>query len=222
MYRIEDMPKPVPTDEHDLFGRVETATVGHFRHFGFMHRSIQPLLPGKRIVGTATTIAIPGPDSTLLHHLLCLVRPGDVIVIDRLGDDRYACLGGGVAVAAKAAGVAAAIVDGPCTDISEIREADFPVWGRGLSSITTRAYELGGAINIPVSCGGVVVNPGDAVLADESGALVVPRDEIRAVAEEALARQARGAARLAQLLAGGKLGELSGASSKVVAKVENR
>src|SRR5579864_11365 len=223
MYTIRDMPGQVPTDDLALLSGVETATVGHWRLIGFMNRAIQPLLPRRRVVGTAVTLAIAGPDSTLLHHVAGLLRPGDILVVDRLGDDKYACWGGGVTVAVKASGATAGIVDGPCTDLAEIVESDFPMWARGLSPITTRIYDLGGGMNIPVSCGGAVVMPGDAILADESGVLVLPRDEVRAVAEQALAMQERGKAREASVrLKTSKLGDLSGASTKVLAKLQPR
>jgi regulator of RNase E activity RraA len=220
MYTIKDMPQQVPQADLDLLADVETATVGHWRLMGFMDRAIQPLLPGRRVVGTAVTLAIAGPDSTLLHHATGMLRPGDILIVDRLGDDKYACWGGGVTVAAKASGAIAGIVDGPCTDLTEIIDSDFPMWSRGLSPITTRLYDLGGGFNIPVSCGGAVVMPGDAILADESGVLVIPRDEVRAVAEEALRRQASGKVREASVRDGvQKLGDLTGASAKVLAKL---
>ncbi len=218
-YTIGAMPEPLPAEDLALLAEVETATVGHSRHQGFMHRAIQPLLRGRRIVGVAVTVAIPGPDSTLLHHALGLLRPGDFVVVDRLGDDRHACWGGGVTIAAKAAGAVGAVVDGPCTDLAEIEASGFPVWCRGLSPITTRLYDLGGAMNVPIACGGVAVSPGDAVLADESGVLVLPRAEVQSVAKEAIARQQRGAEREKQVRAGAKLGELSGASAKVLARL---
>jgi 4-hydroxy-4-methyl-2-oxoglutarate aldolase len=220
-YTIGAMPAPLPAGDFELLAQVEAATVGHWRHLGFMDRTIQPLIRGKRIVGVAVTVAIPGPDSTLLHHALGLLRPGDFVVVDRLGDDRHACWGGGVTIAAKAAGAVGGVVDGPCTDLAEIEASDFPMWCRGLSPITTRLYDLGGAMNVPVSCGGVAVRPGDAVLADESGVLVLPRDEVRSIAQEAIARQQRGGDREQQIRAGAKLGELSGASAKVLARLRS-
>ncbi|MGF9564328.1 RraA family protein [Neorhizobium sp. JUb45] len=220
MYVIKDMPEQIPQEDLDLLSGVETATVGHWRLFGFMDRQIQPLLPGRRVVGTAVTLAIAGPDSTLLHHATGQLRPGDILVVDRLGDDKYACWGGGVTVAAKAAGAVAGIVDGPCTDLTEIQDSDFPMWSRGLSPITTRLYDLGGGFNIPVSCGGAVVMPGDAILADESGVLVIPRDEVRAVSEEALKRQETGKKREASVRDKvQKLGDMTGATAKVLAKL---
>jgi 4-hydroxy-4-methyl-2-oxoglutarate aldolase len=219
MYTIRDMPDQMPQADLELLSRVETATVGHWRLMGFMNRAIQPLLPGRRVVGTAVTLAIAGPDSTLLHHATGLLRPGDILVVDRLGDDKYACWGGGVTVAAKAAGAVAGIVDGPCTDLTEIQRSDFPVWSRGLSPITTRLYDLGGGMNVPISCGGAVVMPGDAILADESGVLVIPREEARAVAQEALRRQESGKLREASVRnKERKLGDLSGASAKILGR----
>ena len=219
-YKINPMPDQIPQADLDLLAQCETATVGHWRQYGFLHRQIQPLIPGRRIVGTAVTIAIPGADSTLLHHLLSLIRPGDFVFVDRLHDDRYACWGGGVTVGAKAAGAVGAVVDGPCTDLEEIVASDFPMWCKGISPITTRSYDIGGAINIPVSCGNTVVMPGDAVLADESGVLVIPRDEVASEAQKAIDIQIRGKAREAQVRDGqAKLGDLSGATAKVLAKL---
>ncbi|TRA95275.1 MULTISPECIES: RraA family protein [Rhizobium/Agrobacterium group] len=220
MYIIKDMPEQIPQEDLDLLSGVETATVGHWRLMGFMDRQIQPLLPGRRVVGTAVTLAIAGPDSTLLHHATGQLRPGDIIVVDRLGDDKYACWGGGVTIAAKASGAVAGIVDGPCTDLTEIQDSDFPIWSRGLSPITTRLYDLGGGFNVPVSCGGAVVMPGDAILADESGVLVIPRDEVRAVSEEALNRQDTGKKHEASVRDKvQKLGDMTGATAKVLAQI---
>src|SRR5580704_14617047 len=216
MYTIRDMPDQVPQADLDLLSQVETATVGHWRLMGFMNRAIQPLLPGRRVVGTAITLAIAGPDSTLLHHATGLLRPGDILVVDRLGDDKYACWGGGVTVAAKAAGAKAGVVDGPCTDIEEIEVSDFPLWARGLAPITTRLYDLGGRLNKPVAIGGVVVMPGDAVLCDDSGVLILSPSEAEGEAKRAIERQEAGLAMQRRVQDGAKLGELSGATAKVV------
>jgi 4-hydroxy-4-methyl-2-oxoglutarate aldolase len=221
-YRINPMPAQIAPELVARLMRVETATVGHSRHWGFMDRGIQPLLRGKRIAGTAVTLAIPGPDSTLLHHALGLLRPGDILVIDRLGDDRHACWGGGVTIAAKAAGAVAGIVDGPCTDLAEIKDSDFPMWCRGMAPITTRLYNLGGMLNLPISCGGTVVQAGDAILADESGVLVLPAVEADAVAEAAIARQERGERNQDRVRSGEKLGDLSGATKMVQDSLEHK
>lgn len=218
MYTVKDMPASVPQKLVELLAGVETATIGHWRHIGFMNRAIHAMVRGRRVVGTAVTVAIPGPDSTMLHHALGLLRPGDILVVDRLGDERHACWGGAVTVAAKAAGATAGIIDGPCTDIAEIEASGFPVWARGLSPITTRICNTGGGLNIPVSCGGAVVMPGDVILADDSGVLVLPVDEAESVANQALARQERGQEAERKIAEGlAKLGVISGATEKVLA-----
>jgi regulator of RNase E activity RraA len=218
-YLIKDMPAPVPAALQAKLARVETATVGHRRQLGFVDPAIQALLgDGRRIAGTAVTLALPGQDSTLLHHIIPFLRPGDVLVIDRLGDRRHACLGGGVACAIKATGCAGVVLDGPATDLPEIRAYDLPVWCRGVSPITTRLYDVGGAFNVDVACGGAVVHPGDAVVADVSGVLVMPVDEAEADVDWALGKQESEPATHAALQEGAKLGERSGATAMVLNK----
>jgi 4-hydroxy-4-methyl-2-oxoglutarate aldolase len=215
-YDIDPMPPQISAEVVALLEQTETATVGHWRHWGFCDRRIQPLLRRKRVAGTAITLAIPGPDSTLLHHALGMLRPGDILVVDRLGDDRHACWGGGVTVAAKATGAKAGVVDGPCTDLQEVEASDFPLWCSGIAPITTRIYDLGGRLNKPVSIGGVAVMPGDAVLCDESGVLVLPPGEAESEARAAIERQARGLLTQDRVANGEKLGAISGATTKVL------
>ncbi len=220
-YRIG--PRPAPLDASLLAGfrEVEIATIGHFRHRGFVDRALRPIAPITGLLaGPAVTVAIPGTDSTLLHHALSVVQPGDVVVIDRLGDRRHACLGGGVAFAAKAAGAIAVVLDGPCTDPDEIIEVGLPVFCTGVSAITTRLNDLGGALNLPISCGNVPVMPGDLVLMDACGVLILPPDEAAEVLAEATARQARAGRNRGKIEAGEKLGDLSGASRLVAAELE--
>ena len=91
------------------------------------------------------------------------------------------------------------------------------IWCNGIASITTRLYDLGGRLNKPISVGGVAVMPGDAVLCDDSGVLVLPPGEAESEAHEAIRRQKHGLATQARLARGDKLGEISGASARVLA-----
>lgn len=217
-YRIGPEPDRIDPALIEGFSAVEVATIGHFRHRGYVHHSLRPISPIEgTMVGTAVTVSIPGTDSTMLHHAISAIRPGDVLVIDRLGDDRHACLGGGVAFAAKVAGAIAVILDGPCTDAEEIIEVGLPVFCRGVSGITSRLNNLGGALNLPVSCGNVPVHAGDVVVFDNCGVLVLPPDEAQEVLTEASARQARANRNRGRIEAGEKLGDLSGASAMVAA-----
>jgi regulator of RNase E activity RraA len=215
-YDIGDMPAQISPEVIALLEQTETATIGHWRHWGFCDRRIQPALRGHRIAGTAVTLAIPGPDCTLLHHALGLLRPGDILLVDRLGDDRHACWGGGVTAAAQAAGAKAGVVDGPCTDLEEIEAAAFPIWCRGFAPITANLYDLGGRLNRPVCIGGAVVMPGDAVLCDDSGVLVLSPTEAEAEARQAIVQQASGLETQRRVAQGAKLGDLSGATARVL------
>ncbi|MEO1103040.1 MAG: RraA family protein [Pseudomonadota bacterium] len=221
-YILRDMPPELPADLRRKAERAETATIGHRRFMGFADSAIQAMLPGKRAVGTAVTLALPGQDSTLLHHIVQFLRPGDVLVIDRLGDRRHACLGGGVSCAIKQRGVAGVVIDGPCTDLPEIEAYDLPVWARGPSPITTRLYDIGGAFNVEICCGGAVVRPGDVVLCDFSGVLAMPRDEAEADIDWALGVQEAEIGLQEAVKGGAALGERSGASAKVMAKRATR
>lgn len=172
----------------ELLRSVETATIGHFRSDGFMDPAMQCVIDGVRIAGRALTVNLPGDDGTALPYALSRAMPGDILVIERLNDDRHACWGAVMTAAALARGVTAVILDGYVTDIGSIRSAGLPVWCRGRSPITTK---LGGRGNVagPVICGGVKVQNGDIVLADENGVCILPPGEALAIARQALAIQ---------------------------------
>lgn len=109
----------------------------------------------------------------------------------------------------------AVVLDGPCTDADEIIAVGLPVFCTGISGITTRLNDLGGSLNLPISCGNVPVLPGDLVVMDNCGALVLPPHEAGEVLEEAIARHARANRNRDRIAAGEKLGDLSGASRMI-------
>ena len=146
------------------------------------------------------------------------MRAGDVVVIDRCGDVRHACWGGVITNAMKLAGVKAGVIDGPATDMSEFVKADMPMWCRGPSPITTKLLNLEGQLNVPVSVGGQTILPGDAVLCDESGVVVLRPGQARAVAERAIAMQEAEIVLLGRLRAGERLPDISGATAMVESK----
>jgi regulator of RNase E activity RraA len=218
MFIVNEMPAQIDAGLVELLERVEVATIGHVLHSGFVDPALRAVLPNKRVAGTAVTLRIPNADSALLHYLTAHVRPGDIVLIDRCGDTRHACWGGVITNAMKLAGVKAGVVDGPATDFSEIAKVDMPMWCRGPSPITTKILGLEGAMNVPVSVGGQVVNPGDAVLCDESGVVVLAPAEARAIAERAIKMQEDEIVLLERLRNGEKLPDISGATALVEAK----
>jgi len=218
VYKLNPMPAKLPQDKLDRLAKLETATVGHFYHYGFTAPAIRPVLPGKVVAATVATLAIPGLDSTLLHHCLSEVSPGYFLAVDRLGDTKYACWGGGVTRMASLMGLSGACVDGPHTDTAEVIEQDFAMWSRGASPVTTRLYDTGGGFNVPVSIGGAAVLPGYAVLADDSGVLFIAPEDLDDVLTVAEEKTQRGRIGEAKITAGTHLGEMSGASAMVRAR----
>lgn len=215
MFEVHDMPAQLDRDLIELMGKVETATVGHFRHAGFIDNRIGAILGDCRVAGTAVTIRLPHADSTALHYLTRLVRPGDFVVVERCGDLRHACWGGVVTHAMALAGIAGAVIDGPATDLSEIRKVRLPVWCRGPSPITTKVLGLAGAINVPVTVGDQVVMPGDAIIADESGVIALSPEDAEVVARRAIAMQEGEIVLLERLRKGESLPDISGATRMV-------
>jgi len=219
MYVVNELPPPIAPELLELLARAEPATIGHVLSAGFMDSGMRGLFPDVRIAGTAVTVRAPGPDCTMVHFALGQVRPGDVLVIDRCGDHRHAATGGAVAYAARKAGVRGIILDGVVSDIGELRQYGVPVWSRGASVVTTKHLDLGGEFCTPVACGGVGVRPGDAILADENGVLVLDPARITEAATTAIRMQEEEKLLLARLDAGEKLPDISGATARVRARL---
>lgn len=215
MFTVNEMPPQLNPEVIKLLERAETGTVGHFFHSGFVDRSIAAILPDTRVAGTAITVRTPHADSTIIHYVTKLIRPGDFLVVERCGDIRHACFGGAVGHAMKIAGLKGAAIDGPATDLNELKRIGLPVWCRGPSSITTKLMGLDGAINVPVTVGGQVIHPGDAVLADESGVIVLDPKEAQAIAREAIADQEDEQLLLERLRNGEFLPDITGATALV-------
>lgn len=216
MFVLNDLPPSIDLALLDRLREAEPATIGHFRHVGFMDPGIRALLPQyRRIAGTAVTVRCYGADTAIVHYALGKLRPGDVLVLDRAGDTRHAACGGGVAFAAREAGCVGIIIDGPATDVQEIRQYEMPVWSRGLSATTGKRQFEHGEFCIAVSCGGVAVEAGDAILADENGVLVMKPHEIAAAAERAVAMQQAEQTTLARLRNGEKLPDFNGTNQKI-------
>lgn len=215
MFTINEMPRQVDPETIALLERAETGTIGHFFHSGFVDRGIAAILPDARVAGTAVTVRTPHADSTIIHYVTKLIRPGDFLVVERCGDTRHACFGGAVGHAMKIAGLKGAAIDGPATDLGELRRIGLPVWCRGPSSITTKLMGLDGAVNIPVTVGGQVIRPGDAVLADESGVVALDPAAAAAIALEAIADQEDEQLLLERLRNGEHLPDITGATEMV-------
>ena len=158
-----------------------------------MRIGINPLWPGiPRIAGPAFTVRTARHDNLMLHAAIYLAEPGDVIVV-AAGDAEMAVAGGNVCAVAERRGVVGFVIDGVIRDVAESRANAFPVFARGVSPIPG-GKDGPGEINAPITCGGVRVTPGDVLVADEEGIVVVPGARAAEVLAKAQAKAAADAA----------------------------
>jgi 4-hydroxy-4-methyl-2-oxoglutarate aldolase len=185
---------------------VSYPTIGHFLEDGFVDPAIQSLLDGVKVAGPAVTVRIADHDAFAMNRALLELYPGAVLVVDMSGDHRHAPVGAVTAAAAAAQGAGGVVVDGVATDLLELRATGLPVFARGTSCLTTKRVRSGGsAVNVPVQCGGVQVNPGDWVLGDDNGVIVLAPQAAADVLEQALASDAAEPALLARIASGERL-----------------
>jgi 4-hydroxy-4-methyl-2-oxoglutarate aldolase len=170
------------------FADITTATLSDAmgRH-GAVSSAIRPMYEGIRMVGAALTVLCFPGDNLMTHKALQMVQPGDVIVIDD-GDSNTGCFGHRSALTARARGGAGVVVSGSVRDVAMLRQERFPVFARGVSPRAPQK-NTPGSINVPVHIGGIVVCPGDIVVGDDDGVVVVPRAMATAVLEKARFRE---------------------------------
>ena len=168
---------------------------------GAMVPEIRPLARGTRMAGPALTVACPPGDNLMLHAAVADAAPGDVLVA-QCHDFTFGVWGEVLMTAAQARGIAGLILDGAVRDVGALERAGFPVFCRAVSMrAATKARR--GILRMPVTCGGQLVRPGDIVVADETGVVILPVAGLDDVMERARARQER-EAKLLQELRGGK------------------
>ena len=139
-----------------------------------------------RLAGPAYPVACPAGDNLMLHIAIHRAPPGSVIVC-AAGDSNWAMAGGNVCAYAQQRSIAGFVVDGVIRDLAETRERRFPVFARGVIPIPG-VRKTAGLIDVPVVCGGVTVAPGDVVVADEEGIVVVPKGQAQAILAQAIQR----------------------------------
>jgi len=155
-----------------------------------MDIGIRPLWPGmERVAGPAYPVRCPPGDNLMLHAAIYRAQPGSIIVAQG-GDNDYALAGGNVCAVAQKRGVVAFVLDGVIRDVAESRARRFPVFARGVMPFPG-ARDAVGVLNGPIRCGGVDVRPGDIVVADEEGIVVVPSARADEVLKAAQARAAK-------------------------------
>jgi 4-hydroxy-4-methyl-2-oxoglutarate aldolase len=217
IYIVKPMPPQIAEADRLALLELDTPTIGHSLDAGFMDPGIRSNQPGRKIAGTAVTVRVTTPDSVMGHYALKFVRPGDILIIDRGQDQRTACWGAATAYAAAATGLTGLIIDGATSDVADSNAAGLPTWTRGVSSVTTKYRGLGGEMNIAITCGGVAVKPGDAILADDNGIVVMDAAHVREYIADAQQWQSKERDFLETLRANPKLcyPDITGASAIV-------
>jgi RraA family protein len=189
----------------NMIGEFETPDISDILNRMYtMSPEIRNVANNKSLVGPALTVKVFPGDNLMVHKALDAARPGDVMVIDTSGSQRNAVLGDLVTNKAKHRGIAGFIVDGLVRDLPGLQEAGLPVFARGVTPFGP-LHRGPGELNYAVCCGGIVVNPGDIVVADASGIAVVRRE----VAQDTLMRLRAHRARMEKYVADVKAGNFS-------------
>jgi 4-hydroxy-4-methyl-2-oxoglutarate aldolase len=178
---------------HEAYGRI-----------GLMKPYLRPAWAGGEAAGSAVTVLVHPGDNWMIHVAVEQCRPGDILVVGCTSDNTDGMFGDLLATSLKARGVTGLVIDAGCRDVKSLREMGFPVWSKAISAKGTVKATLG-AVNVPVVCAGINVVPGDAVIADDDGVVVVRKQDAADVAARGEKRHADEEGKR-KLLASGALG----------------
>jgi len=184
---------------------------------GYLGPGLRPIQDGTRVGGTAVTALCWPGDNLMIHAAAEQCRPGDLLVVTTASPSTDGMFGELLATSLAARGVRGLVIEAGVRDVAELRTMGFPVWSAAVSAQGT-VKETAGAVNVPVSIGGQIVRPGDAIIADDDGVVCVPRADVRQALAAAQARVAK-EEQARQALADGQLGlDLYGLRDKLAAR----
>lgn len=154
---------------------------------GIMNHEIKPIIQGAAICGPAVTVTCFAGDNLMIHAAVEVCQPGDVLVITTIGQSVFGMIGELIVSALIKRGVIGVVIDAGIRDVAQIRQLGFPIWSRAIHPQGTTKNK-GGWVNAPAICGGTQVDPGDIIMADDDGVVVVRKDDVKFALESSQRR----------------------------------
>ena len=186
----------------ERLGRCGVATVHEaMGRVGLLKPYMRPIYAGAACCGSAVTVLGHPGDNWMLHVAAEMIRPGDVVVLALSSENTDGMFGELIATSYRARGARGLVTEGGCRDVHSLTGMQFPVWSRAISAKGTVKATVG-SVNVPIVCAGISVNPGDVVVADDDGVVIVPRAQAAAAAEASEAREKKEAVTRKSLAAG--------------------